>query len=180
MFVNMLWCVHIMDMFIIIHAKKHQSPVKRTKTNRNATICSMSVILWNYVAFFDFMSLYIVIKPTRILLRIIYTHHRMPFVSFASGAQQKFGTLCTSPFPLCPCFWRLLVNYIVAICFMLTLMYMNTRLTKHNRNKRLSSTHGFSSKTHTGESFFPFTLEGFGWDNCFFGDIDIHLIQLYR
>lgn len=134
----------------VYYAKKTSiTSHKRRKTNRNATICSMSVILWNYVAFFDFMSLYIVIRPTRILLRIIYTHHRMPFVSFASGAQQKFGTLCTSPFPLCPCFWRLLVNYIVAICFMLTLMYMNTRLTKHNRNKRLSSTHtGFLPK-HT-------------------------------
>lgn len=170
----------------VYYAKKTSiTSHKRRKTNRNATICSMSVILWNYVAFFDFMSLYIVIRPTRIVLRIIYTHHRMPFVSFASGAQQKFGTLCTSPFPLCPCFWRLLVNYIVAICFMLTLMYMNTRLTKHNRNKRLSSTHtGFLPNTHW-RIFYPFHFTMIWMRQLFFFfvcgvvDIDIHLIQLY-
>lgn len=121
---------------------------KRRKTNRNATISSMSVILWNYVAFFDCMSLYIVIRleycyasftPTiGCLLFLLLPEHSKSSGRFAH--------------PLSPCarvFWRLLVNYIVAICFMLPLMYMNTRLTKHNRNKRLSSTHtGFLPK-HT-------------------------------
>ena len=102
-FVNMLWCVHIVDMFILIHAKNinHQSQAQENKQKRNHFFYECDPLelrgfLWLHVS--------VHCHQAWILLRIIYTHHRMPFVSFASGAQQKFGTLCTSPFPLCPCF----------------------------------------------------------------------------